>query len=150
MSPSPGPAEEGLHIGEVARRTGYSVHALRYYEAEGLIPNVRRDGGGRRVYTNRHVLWLELLAKLRATGMSIEDVRGYADLIREGDGTLEARQALLRDHRERVEAQIGELRTCMTLIDRKIGMYQEWLEAGGSPLEVPEAVEGEPDGDVGP
>jgi DNA-binding transcriptional MerR regulator len=54
-----------LHIGEVATRTGRSVHAIRWYEAQGLVPGVERDGGGRRVYTEHHVGWLEFMDRLR-------------------------------------------------------------------------------------
>ena len=57
-----------LHIGEVATRTGRSVHAIRWYEAQGLVPGVERDGGGRRVYTEHHVGWLEFMDRLRGTG----------------------------------------------------------------------------------
>ncbi|HEX3487993.1 MAG TPA: MerR family DNA-binding transcriptional regulator, partial [Streptosporangiaceae bacterium] len=42
-------AEPVLSIGQVAGRTGLSVHALRFYEREGLLATpVHRDGGGRR------------------------------------------------------------------------------------------------------
>jgi len=46
--------ESTLSIGEVADRTGLSVHALRFYEREGLIANpVRRGPNGHRVYTEQ-------------------------------------------------------------------------------------------------
>lgn len=126
-----------MKIGELSERSGRSVHALRYYEREGLLPNVRRDEGGRRRYTERHVLWLELLGRLQATGMTIQEMRHYADLVAAGDSTLEERQELLEGHRTRVLDQIAELKACIDLIDVKVSMYQEWLDAGGSPVEVP-------------
>lgn len=124
-----------IHIGDLAARSGKSVHALRYYEKEGLIPNVRRDAAGRRVYTERHVLWVELLTRLRATGMPVDDVREYAQMVAEGDATLAQRQEFLRAHRAKVLGQIGDLEACVSLIDTKISMYQSWLDAGGSPIE---------------
>ncbi|MEO3874161.1 MerR family DNA-binding transcriptional regulator [Nonomuraea sp. B12E4] len=49
----------GLSIGQVAERTGLSVHALRFYEREGiLVAPVRRGPGGRRLYSDRDVEWL--------------------------------------------------------------------------------------------
>lgn len=36
-----------FRIGELAARTGRSIHAIRWYEAQGLIPGVARDSGGR-------------------------------------------------------------------------------------------------------
>ncbi|WP_369183010.1 MerR family DNA-binding transcriptional regulator [Streptomyces sp. Y1] len=45
-----------LSIGEVAQRSGLSVHALRFYEREGLFANpVRRLANGRRVYHEEHL-----------------------------------------------------------------------------------------------
>lgn len=126
-----------LKIGELARRTGKSIHALRYYEAEGLIPNVCRDAGSQRIYTERHVLWVKLLIRLRQTGMPMQSIREYARLIEQGDATLEQRKAMLLQHRERVEQEISEMRQCIGLIDEKVQMYDAWLEAGVSPIEVP-------------
>jgi DNA-binding transcriptional MerR regulator len=64
---SPGP----LRIGELARLSGRRVHTIRWYEAQGLMPGAARDAGGRRVFNQLHVDWLELMHRLRASGMSI-------------------------------------------------------------------------------
>ena len=52
-----------LRIGKLARLTGRSVHTIRWYEAQRLIPGVRRDPQGRRVYHEQHVEWLALLER---------------------------------------------------------------------------------------
>ena len=128
-----------LRIGELAERSGRSVHALRYYEAQGLIPNVARDGGGRRLYTERHVQWMALLARLRATGMSVSEIRRYVSMIERGDETLADRLEFLGRHREKVEEMMAELRGCLELIDTKIALYRAWLTAGGSSIELPKS-----------
>ncbi|WP_425304693.1 MerR family transcriptional regulator [Asanoa ishikariensis] len=64
-------------MGQVAERTGLSVHALRFYEHEGLFVNpVRRVPGGRRLYTQDDVDWLTVCIILRASGMPLPR---YAD-----------------------------------------------------------------------
>lgn len=126
-----------LRIGELAERTGRSVHALRYYERCGLVPNVERDRAGRRRYSERHVGWMALLGRLRSTGMSVERIRRYVALIERGDETLRERQAFLGRHRERVLEQIAELEQCVELIDGKIDLYQRWIDRGGSSIELP-------------
>ncbi len=82
-------------IGELASRTGRSVHAIRWYEAEGLIPGVERDGAGRRVFGPGHVDWLDLVNRLRRTGMPIAEIRTYTELVVQGPATLKERQDLL-------------------------------------------------------
>src|SRR3990167_6315647 len=63
-----------LRIGELARLSGRSVHTIRWYEAQHLMPGAARDAGGRRVFSQAHVQWLGLLSRLRASGMSVRDM----------------------------------------------------------------------------
>ena len=65
-----------LRIGELAQRTGRSVHTIRWYEQQGLLPTVPRLGT-HRLYSNRHVEWLELMDRLRLSGMPISELRRY-------------------------------------------------------------------------
>ncbi len=133
MPLAPTTPSRAMRIGELAERSGRSVHTIRYYEAQGLIPGVDRDGGGRRIYHAPHVAWLDLLDRLRRTGMSIRQLKAYAALVRQGEHTLVARQDLLLAHREKVEAQMEELRSCRTMLDRKLRYYAKWMETGERP-----------------
>jgi DNA-binding transcriptional MerR regulator len=68
-----------LTIAEAAERTGLTRDTLRYYERDGLMLGVSRAGSGHRRYSEHDLGWIELITKLRATGMPIRDVRRYAD-----------------------------------------------------------------------
>jgi DNA-binding transcriptional MerR regulator len=126
-----------LHIGEVATRTGRSVHAIRWYEAQGLVPGVERDGGGRRVYTEHHVGWLEFMDRLRGTGMSVAQMRAYTALVKKGSGALDERRTLLRAHQARVLENIARWTEALTLIDAKLEFYDEWVAKGARPAVGP-------------
>ncbi len=126
-----------FRIGELATRTGRSVHAIRWYEAQGLVPGVARDEGGRRVYGELHVSWLDLMERLRATGMSIAEMREYTALVMQGSRTLRQRRDMLAAHRERVNATIAEWRRALTLVDRKIDFYDAWMQTGQRPPLIP-------------
>ena len=117
-----------LSIGEVAERLSLSVHALRFYEREGLMADpVRRDGGGRRVYTREDIEWLEVCLILRGSGMPLPAIRRYTELVREGVGNERERRDLLAGHREDVLAQIAALHRCLDLINFKVGVYDDLL-----------------------
>jgi len=131
--PPAGKARPTFRIGELATLSGRSVHTIRWYEAQGLMPGVRRDSGGRRVFDHLHLGWLELMDRLRTTGMSIAEMREYTALVKEGKGTLKQRHAQLAQHRERVKAHIAELTLSVKLIDRKLRFYDEWIETGKQP-----------------
>jgi DNA-binding transcriptional MerR regulator len=125
------PAE--LTIAEVAERTGLTRHTLRYYERDGLMLGVGRDDSGHRRYSERDLGWIELITKLRATGMPVREVRRYAELVRAGDGNSGERLALLRVHRERVRAQLHTMTAYLDAIDMKISYYAEALGGCQSP-----------------
>ena len=57
-----------MNIGEVVRLIGLSEHTVRYYEKVGLLPPIRRDAGGNRLFTPEDLRWPEFLVKLRQTG----------------------------------------------------------------------------------
>jgi DNA-binding transcriptional MerR regulator len=121
-----------IRIGELAARTGRSVHTIRWYEQQGLLPPVPRLGA-QRVYSNRHVEWLELMERLRASGMTVAELRRYTSLAQRGPSALEATRALLLAHRERVDARIAEWKRARSLIDAKIAFYTQWIEEGRRP-----------------
>src|SRR5215472_2305851 len=118
-----------LTIAEVAERTGLTRHTLRYYERDGLMLGVDRAGSGHRRYSEHDLGWIELITKLRATGMPIREVRRYAEMVRAGDGNEDERLALLRAHRERVRAQLDTTATYLDAIDVKISYYAGAIEA---------------------
>ena len=121
-----------MTIAEAAERSGLTKDTLRYYEKDGLmLAPVDRSATGHRRYTERDLTWIELVTRLRATGMPIRDVRRYADLVRAGDGNEEERLELLREHRRLVLAQLAEVQEHLGAIDRKIGIYVDKLESQG-------------------
>lgn len=128
------PRAETLSIGEVAEQTGLSVHALRFYEREGLLVGpVQRTSGGRRRYTGVDVDWLRICVKLRESGMPLADLKRFAELVRHGPGNEEERLRLLDAHQQRVEAQIQALEECRSVIAWKVGVYTEHLASGSAP-----------------
>ncbi|GGR69809.1 DNA-binding transcriptional MerR regulator [Nocardioides luteus] len=113
----------GLTIAEVAERTGLTAHTLRYYERDGLMLEVGRNGAGHRAYTERDLGWITLITRLRATGMPIREIRRYAEMVRSGGGNEGARLDLLRAHRDRVRAQLEETAAHLDAIEFKVAYY---------------------------
>ena len=126
--------EDRLSIGDVAERTGLSVHTLRFYEREGILANpIGRTAGGRRFYSTHDVDWLNLCLVLRGSGMPLPAIRRYTELARQGDGTEAERLALLREHEQSVLEQIRSLNQSLDLIRHKVAIYEDILD-GSTPL----------------
>jgi DNA-binding transcriptional MerR regulator len=136
LSRQPSLASESFKIGELARRTGRSSHTIRWYETQGLMPGVARDAAGRRWYYPDHVQWLELIERLRRTGMSISELKSYASLVK-GCDNLEQRRAILEHHRQRAAAELEVWQTALQLIDSKIKFYSDWIASSKRPAELP-------------
>jgi DNA-binding transcriptional MerR regulator len=119
--------QTGLTIAEAARATGVSAHTLRYYERAGLINGVDRADSGHRRYDDADLAWIEVLQRLRATGMPIRRIRQYAELVRAGEGNERERLELLQEHREAVRATLAEVQRHLAFIDKKIDIYEEKL-----------------------
>ena len=127
------PERRYMRIGRLAEQSRRTVHTIRWYESQNLILGVSRDPQGRRVYTEWHVEWLDLIDRLRCTGMSVRQIREYARLVKQGESTLKERQQMMRAHRERMEVMLAKLTESLALIDRKIDYYGRWLETGQRP-----------------
>ena len=124
-------SQAGLSIAEAARRTGVSVHTLRYYERAGLVVTaVDRTASGRRRYHQLDLDWIVICTRLRATGMPIRTIRRYAELVSAGPGNEQERLALLEAHRAEVTAKLARTRENLKLIDHKIDVYRGRLAAG--------------------
>ena len=66
-------------IGELARRTGLTVKAIRFYADRGLVPPTARTAAGHRLYDARAAARLELLVTLRELGLDLATIRRVLD-----------------------------------------------------------------------
>ncbi|GAA0935109.1 MULTISPECIES: MerR family transcriptional regulator [Streptomyces violaceusniger group] len=117
--------QDQYSISEVVAYTGLTAHTLRWYERIGLMPHVDRTHTGQRRFTNRDLDWLDLVGKLRLTGMPVADMVRYAELVREGEHTFAEREKLLTAHRENVRERIAELQSTLEVLDFKIDVYAD-------------------------
>ncbi len=122
-----------LLIGPFAEKTGHSIHTIRWYEAQGLLPSVPRDANLRRVYSQRHVSWMELMDRLRMSGMSVAQLRDFTALAQQGKATLQPTRKVPATHKKVVEQKIAEWQHALTLIEQKIHFYTLWIDSGQRP-----------------
>ena len=116
-----------MNIKKVSEVTGISADTIRYYERIGLIPPVTRQSSGIRDFTEREIGLLEFVRCFRKAGVSVEALIDYVALLEEGEGTEEARLAILKEQAEKLDARIAELQAARERLAYKIDNYQEFI-----------------------
>lgn len=124
-------SSEAWSIGGVAAATGLSVHAIRFFEREGLLlRDIPRNAGRHRVFAPADLQWLTLVNRLRASGMPLARIRDFADLVQAGPGNERERLDLLEAHERAVRERIAELQDCLEIIEGKVATYHRHLLDG--------------------
>jgi DNA-binding transcriptional MerR regulator len=126
---------EMYSISEVATKTGFTAHTLRYYEKIGLLSSPLRKGGKRR-YTEGEIRLLKFMKMLKQTGMSLEDIQEFLKdgcLLENIDSTaiqlkkIQTRADILNKHLLLLEKQKQEIETVMNVTKEKLETYETMI-----------------------
>ncbi len=116
-------------ISEIAKLMGVSTYTLRYYDKEGLFPNVKRVNGIR-IFEDKDFEWLRVLNCLRNINMPIKKMKEYVELCQQGDASLKDRLMMIEEQEESINAQIKTLEYYKQEIYFKKKYYEEAIKAG--------------------
>ncbi|WP_081971878.1 MerR family transcriptional regulator [Paenibacillus borealis] len=117
-------------IRQAAELTGLTEDTIRYYERIGLLPYAERKPNGHRRYTRDQILGIRFVMRLKATGMTLEEIKQYLELTRQGSGALAERYSLLEAHHDALSAEIAQLQETQRIIRYKL---QHFRELAGNP-----------------
>jgi DNA-binding transcriptional MerR regulator len=99
-----------LKIGEVARLSGTTVKAIRFYEAQGLLPRPMRSPSDYRLYADRDIKRLAFIQRAKMLGLTLTKIHDLAiHLAEDGDARPTIRPHLERSIRERVKEVVTRL-----------------------------------------
>ncbi len=116
-------------IKQVADMMGATTSTLRYYDQEGLLPNVTRING-RRVFEDIDFKWLRVLNCLKKTNMPIKKIKEYCILAQKGDSTLEKRYDLIKEQKQNILSQIEQLKYYLKEVEYKEWYYETAIKEG--------------------
>jgi Cd(II)/Pb(II)-responsive transcriptional regulator len=98
-----------MKIGELAKLTGCSVEAIRYYEKEKLLPSTRRSEGNFRLYDEASAEQLLFIKLCRSLDLSLSEIRQLLALKRSPGAQCDEVNRMMETHIQQVEARIREL-----------------------------------------
>ena len=116
-------------IGQVSALTGLPVSTLRYYDKEGLFPQLERSAGIRR-FGDRELEALRVIECLKRSGLEIRDIKQFMAWCMEGPSTYADRKRLFEARRESVEAEMVRLRKTLDMLKFKCWYYETALRDG--------------------
>lgn len=117
-------------IGEVSRMFGLPQSTLRYYDKEGLLPQIQRQGTGIRRFDQQTIEALRVIECLKKSGMEIKDIRQFMIWCGEGASTYQQRLELFQRRRAEVEQELARLKKTLAMIDFKCWYYTQALATG--------------------
>ena len=109
-------------ISQASEEVALTPHTLRYYEKEGLLPNVKKDSGGRRNYQEDDIQRIGFIKCLKGTGMSLKQIKEYGNLYAQGKQKFQERNAMLEAHREKILLEIKIQKKYLKMVEAKIEM----------------------------
>ena len=119
-------------IGEAARRSGFTIRCLRFYERRGLLRPARRPPGGYRVYTVADLRRLEFIRQAKALGLTLAAIQPLVRPSHEAERsgtrarlarTLDERIAQTARQIETLQRLHGELQRRRTRLSRRRGRF---------------------------
>lgn len=98
-----------VRIGELARRSGLSVDAIRYYERRGVLPRAERTDARYRVFGEESVARLALVRQLQDLGFTLDEVTDALQAHDRGSATCDTERWRLEQVSERIDQKIRDL-----------------------------------------
>ncbi len=117
-----------MKISEVSKKYDISPDTLRYYEKEGLLPNVKKNASGIREYSEADCGWVEFIKCMRSAGLSIEVLAKYIELFHMGNSTREERKQILIEERAKLIQKRDTIQTTIDKLDYKISAYDDIMK----------------------
>lgn len=116
-------------IGQVSEMFGLPISTLRYYDKQGLFPQIERESGIRR-FSDREVEALRVIECLKKAGMELKDIRQFMDWCVVGSDTYPKRKAMFEAQREHVEEEMRHLNKTLDMLKFKCWYYEQAMQDG--------------------
>ena len=116
-------------IGQVSEMSGLPISTLRYYDKQGLFPEMERVSGIRK-FSDREMEALRVIECLKKSGLEIKDIKRFMDWCVEGASTYPQRKELFEQQKKTVEAEIAHTNRVLDILNFKCWYYEQAMQDG--------------------
>ncbi len=117
-------------IKDMSKLTGLPASTIRYYDKQGLLPDLRRDSNNIRIFAEHDLMNLKLIDCLKRSGLSIKDIKNFIDLAGQGDTAINDRLEIFTRRRDILRRELANLQEILSVIEYKCWYYGKAAEAG--------------------
>ena len=116
-------------IGQVAEMFNMPISTLRYYDKEGLFPDLVRPSGIRR-FGERELEALRVIECLKRSGLEIKDIKQFMEWCALGRETYQKRLELFQNQCKNIEGEIARLEGALSMLKFKCWYYETAIADG--------------------
>ena len=102
-------------IGQVSEMFNIPISTLRYYDKEGLFPDMERQSGIRK-FSEQEIEALRVIDCLKASGLEIKEIKQFMEWTKEGSKTFTQRKQLFETRKAAVEEEISQLQKTLDML----------------------------------
>lgn len=133
-------------IGQISEMFNLPVSTLRYYDKQGLFPNIQRESGIRK-FSDNEIEALRVIECLKKSGLEIKDIKQFMEWCSKGSSTYPNRRELMEKQRKTVENEIVRIQEVLDLLKFKCWYYETAIADGNeerlktiTPDEMPDEI----------
>lgn len=116
-------------IGQVSEMFHLPVSTLRYYDKEGLFPNLERSSGIRR-FSDKEIEALRVIECLKKSGVEIKDIKVFMEWCSQESSTYSQRRDFFLRQKEIAENEIRKMEKVLDMIRFKCWYYEQAIKDG--------------------
>ena len=130
-------------IGQVSEMFHLPISTLRYYDKEGLFPNIKRTSGIRK-FDEREIEAIRVIECLKKSGMEIKGIKQFMELCTQGSKTYKERRELLLEQKKNVEDEIERMERVLDMLKFKCWYYEQAIKDSNENRLIPIILEDMP------
>ncbi|AUM62292.1 MerR family transcriptional regulator [Spiroplasma monobiae] len=117
-----------IYMNELAKILNINESALRYYDSKELLPNIQRDSNNYRFIFEQDIERANTVICLKKTGMPLNEIKKYLDLLEQGNSSLEIRYKMILKQEKMVLEKIEDIKKQVEFINFKKDIYEKKIE----------------------
>lgn len=116
-------------IGQISEMFHLPVSTLRYYDKEGLFPDLKRSSGVRR-FGEKEIEALRVIECLKKSGLEIREIKTFMEWCAQGSSSYPKRRELFIRQEKVVKEEMRKLEKVLAMIRYKEWYYEQAIKNG--------------------